>query len=258
MRRWRPEVPADLQALFQQRFAPVRDEASLRSLTVFLRFSGDRLQINWEVPARARHNEIEVRVPAEPADDLRQLVGKPLPDLSVEATPGITISLRPSHASNQWRRGNPGPALLYVTPAWPRPMVARQEEFADLKALARMDPAHLQLFGTEATARELREWWKERQPVAPPLALLPESAAQLGARHQPLAIVLDSDGRVTWVKQGYAPGDEVERGRQSAQVGARSPQRAYARDRATCTAFSRSARRRVRTRRSRLRCEART
>ena len=85
-----------------------------------------------------------------------------------------------------------------------------------------MDPAHLQLFGTEATTRELRDWWKERKLAKPPRALLPETARQLGARHQPLAIVLDSEGRVTWVKQGYVPGDEVEWGRQLARVGARS------------------------------------
>jgi hypothetical protein len=205
-----PEIPADLQAMFQQRFVSVRDETSLRGLSIFLRFSDDLLQMNWEILARARRNEIEVRLPAVPTDDLQQLVGKPLPDLKVEETAGKTTTF---HAHS--------PTLLYVTPAWPRPVVARQEEFADLKALARMDRALVQVLGTEATTSELRGWWKERGLEAPP-ALLPESARQLGVRHQPLAIVLDGEGRVTWVKRGYAPGDEAEWGRQLQRVGAGS------------------------------------
>src|SRR5207248_3024126 len=112
-----------------------------------------------------------------------------------------------------------GPMLLYVTPAWPRPMVAEGDSLADLKALAKLEGG--QVFGTEATAAELRRWWKERGLAEPPLALRPAAGQRLGVRHLPLAIVVDAQGRVAWVKEGYTAGDEAEWSRQLKQASSR-------------------------------------
>jgi hypothetical protein len=159
------EIPAELQAAFRQRFMAVRDEVSMRSLHLFLHFDGDRLQMNWEMPARAHSNEIEVRLPAAPADEFQGLMGKPLPDLEVEEATGQAAVFRPR-----------GPALLYVAPAWPRPVVAEREEFPDLKALAGLTGLSVTVLGTEATGAGLRELWKERGLNVSPLALRPASA----------------------------------------------------------------------------------
>jgi hypothetical protein len=204
-----PEIPADLQTVLRRRFMPLRDEASLQGLSLFLRFHDDLLQINWEIPSRAGRNEIEVRLPAEPADDLPQLVGKPLPDLEVEGSAGKAAPFRPR-----------GPAMLYVAPAWPRPVVAEREEFADLKALAGMSEQAALILGADASAAELQQWWKERGLERSPLALHPASAQRLSAQHLALAIVLDRDGRVVWLKEGYTPGDEAEWRRQLARASA--------------------------------------
>jgi hypothetical protein len=142
--------------------------------------------------------------PARPVR-AQNLVGLPAPELQAEDPAGKRISIRPS-----------GPLLLYVAPVWPRPVVTRAEDFADLRALQRLraelpnGPNRVLVFGTDATAAELRDWWKARGLSLPPLALLPESAPQLGVRHLPLAVVVDRAGRITWAREGCAHGDEAE------------------------------------------------
>ena len=133
-------------------------------------------------------------------DELGQrLVVEPVGELEVQAEAAKSRMVRPA-----------GPALLYITPAWPRPVVSAHERFGELKALAGMAVPEIQVFGTEATTAELRDWWNARGLSAPPLALLPASAQRLGVHHLPLAIVVNREGRVAWVKAGYTPGDEAE------------------------------------------------
>jgi hypothetical protein len=129
------------------------------------------------------------------------LVGLPAPELEYEDASGKTVSLQPR-----------GPLLLYLAPAWPRPVVTRKEEFADLHALQAMHEAgrHLLVLGTDATAGELQQWWRERRLRLPPRALDPDSKRLYGVRGQPVAVIVDRGGLVTWAKEGYAPGDEGE------------------------------------------------
>jgi hypothetical protein len=183
------EFPQDLGELLKER---LDDKESLPRRSLFMRYSGDRLQMNWDARGMTSGSQMEVILPAEPTDDPQQLVGQFLPDLEVEGASGKTTSFRLT-----------GPALLYVTPAWPRPVVTVQEDFADLKAIERMPGLRPQVLGTEAAATEVRDWWKERGLAAPPLALRPASAQRLGVRHVPLAIVVDRAGRVVWVREGY-------------------------------------------------------
>jgi hypothetical protein len=77
----------------------------------------------------------------------------------------------------------------------------------------------LLVLGTDATAVELQRWWRERKLALPPRALGPESARLYGVRGQPVAVVVDADGRVVWAKEGYSPGDEAEWERQLARAG---------------------------------------
>jgi hypothetical protein len=203
-----PEIPADLQRLFRQLAIKIKEPEAFRSLRVFMHYEGDHLEITVEFPTHSIRDAMDVFLPAEPADDLQQLVGTPLPELEVEDASGKTVTLRPR-----------GPVLLYVAPAWPRPVIAAQEAFPDFKALQEMNPAQLLLLGTEATAAELRLWWADRGLKHLPLALQPASSQRLGARHQPLAIMVDRAGRITWVKAGYAPGDEAEWRRQLDRAG---------------------------------------
>ena len=100
-------------------------------------------------------------------------------------------------------------------PAWPRPVVTRKEDFADLLALQEIqaDDANarrLLVLGTDATAVELQRWWGERKLTLPPLALEPAAARLYGVRGQPVAVIVDTNGRVAWAKDGYTPGDEAE------------------------------------------------
>jgi len=194
-----PEIPADLQQLYPQLATKIKEPEAFRSLRVFIRYQADRLEITREFPTHSIHDAMELFLPAEPADDLQQLVGKPIPGLEVEGESGKVSTLRPR-----------GPVLLYVAPAWPRPIVASHEEFADYQALREMNASQVQVMGTEATAAELRDWWKERGLMQPPHALRPPSMQLLGVGHVPLAIVVDRGGRITWVKAGYVPGDEAE------------------------------------------------
>jgi hypothetical protein len=107
-------------------------------------------------------------------------------------------------------------------------VVARQEAFADLKAVQRLSAAvastdaRVLMVGTGATAAELQVWWKERGLALPPVALGSEAARLLGARSQPLALVVGRAGRVAWAKEGYTPGDEDEWQRQVEHVRERS------------------------------------
>lgn len=195
--RW-DETPLAWRKLYARQLFLPRHREPAPGLTVSMRYSGDHLVIDRGFPDSPPSNSLDVFLPAEPSDDLSQLVGRPAPELTVEDPSGRILSARPR-----------GPMLIYVTPAWPRPVVARQEEWPDLRSLTEMAGTRLEVFGTEATAPELRDWWKERRLSWPPLALLPTSAQRLGARHVPLAVVVDRQGRVTWVKEGYAPGDEA-------------------------------------------------
>jgi hypothetical protein len=206
-----PEIPADLQQLLRKRAKGIKDPAAFSSFRIFIRFEGDRLQIDREFPAVAIHDPMELLLPAQPAEDTRLLVGRPLPELEIEPAQGTMTALRPR-----------GPLLLYVTPAWPSPFVAERESFADLRALQRMDAGCVQVVATGATAAELAVWWRERGLEAPPMALRPEAAQQLGAHFLPLALVLDGAGRVTWVKEGYESGDEGEWRRQLARAGSQA------------------------------------
>jgi hypothetical protein len=201
------EIPDDLRAWFLRAFTRLREE-KLRSSTLFMRCDEKRFQMNWVYPALPGSDERELYWDPQPADDPQRLVGQPLPELEVVDTTGKASTLRLS-----------GPLLLYVTPAWPRPLVAPREEFADLKTLGQMDASKAQILGTEATATELRDWWKERGLAVLPLALRPDSAQRLGVHHLPLAIVVDRTGRITWVKEGFAPGDEAEWRRQLERAG---------------------------------------
>jgi hypothetical protein len=205
--RWE-ETPEAWRATWARQFRHDSDREDMRGMSMFLRYEGDRLQMDRDYPALSIRDNMEAFLPAEPADDPRQLVGRLLPELEVEQASGKPSTLRPC-----------GPMLLYVTPAWPRPVVARGELFGDLKVLAAMDGFATQVVGTEATALELQAWRKDRGLNAAPPALRPESARRLGLGHLPLAIVVDREGRVTWVKEGYTSGDEAEWRRQLGRAG---------------------------------------
>jgi hypothetical protein len=205
--RWL-EMPPDLRKLILRSFTRPRTEAEMRGSSLFIRFSEDRLSVRWDTPGQTYKRPTEITLPAKPGDDPRQLVGRTLPVLQVEAAPDRAVPLRVE-----------GPALLYVTPVWPRPLVAQQEGFEDLKALQSMKASQLHLLATGATAKELRDWWGERRGTLLPRVLRLESAREIGARDLPLAIVVDAAGRVTWMKEGYAAGDEAEWRRQLGRVG---------------------------------------
>jgi hypothetical protein len=202
------EIPADLQQLHRKLAVRIKEPEAFRALRIFIRYQGDHLEITRDFPTRSIHDAMEVSLPAVPADDRQQLVGKAIPDLEAETTAGKAITLHPR-----------GPLLLYVTPAWPRPLVAERETFADLQALKSLDAARVQVLGTQATAPELAAWWQARGLEAPPVALRPAATQQLGVRSLPLALVIGGDGRVTWVKEGYTPGDEAEWRRQLESAG---------------------------------------
>jgi hypothetical protein len=210
------EMPAAVRSLFAARLRGwlqpgIRDE-TLRRGGLFMRFDGQHFLFRWLLPPPHTPSFREMRLTAPPATVSQPLVGRPLPMLIIEDAEGKIQRLRPAD-----------PFLLYVAPAWPRPVVTREETFADLKALQQMragDPAdtsRVLVVGTEATATELRRWWQERGLTLPPLALAPDAAQRLGVGHLPLAIVMDRGGRIAWVKEGYEPGDEEEWRRQLAR-----------------------------------------
>jgi hypothetical protein len=197
-----------MRQYFERRFWPVEDAEAARKIRLFMHYFEDRLQLNWDYPFGRGGHSVDLFVRPQPADDVRQLIGKPVPDLEVEEEPGKTVTLRPR-----------GPMLLYVTPAWPRPLVTLRETFADLQAFQQLDASRFRVLGTGATAGELRAWWKERRSAIVPLALTPASASRVGARHLPLAIIVDREGHVTWLKEGYVAGDEAEWRRQLERAG---------------------------------------
>jgi len=75
------------------------------------------------------------------------------------------------------------------------------------------------VLGADATADELKRWWRERGLTLPPLVLDPASARLYGVRGLPVAVIVDGDGRVGWAKEGYSPGDETEWQRQLQRAG---------------------------------------
>jgi hypothetical protein len=196
-------------------------EEDLLTSSLYLRFRENRIQVKWRLaggppaPGAERrrsslpdHQTEESLAPA-PAPDLEKLIGRPVPDLHVEAVPGKSAPFRPA-----------GPTLLYIAPAWPRPIVTQSPAFPDLKALQHMadQGRRIVVVGTDATTAELGGWWKERGLSLQPRLLVPESA-QLLVRYQPVALVLDRAGHVVWAKEGYAPGDETEWERQLERAG---------------------------------------
>jgi hypothetical protein len=212
------EMPPAARDLFARRvttfWEPGIRAENLRQSSLWMRFNHDNILFRYliaGVPSdrAARQRSINRFAPARPVR-AHGLVGQPAPELEYEDAPGQTVSLQPR-----------GPLLLYLAPAWPRPVVTRKEEFADLLALQEMHEAgrRLLVLGTDATAVELQKWWRERWLLLPPRALDPDSARLYGVRGQPVAVVVDADGRVVWAKEGYAPGDEGEWRTQLARAG---------------------------------------
>jgi hypothetical protein len=76
----------------------------------------------------------------------------------------------------------------------------------------------VRVIGTEATATELGIWWKDRGLNLPPHALPPDSAHRLGVHHLLIAIIVDRNGHIAWVKEGYAAEDAAEWRRQLARA----------------------------------------
>jgi hypothetical protein len=198
---WQPGIPVE------------RVQRSSR----WLRFHDDQIWTRYLIPGvpperAARQRTIYEFAPARPVR-AHSLVGLPAPELQVEERTGRSVSIQPR-----------GSLLLYVAPAWPRPLVTRAEAFTDLRALQRLcaelpGGERVLVLGTDAAAAELRDWWKERGLSWPPLALQPESAQRLGVRHLPMAVIVDRGGRITWAKEGYTPGDEAEWRTQLARAG---------------------------------------
>jgi hypothetical protein len=208
---WR-EMPPAIRALFTRSvcdyWEPGIPAENLRESGLFLRFHGDHLSVRYLIrgvpPARAERTRSELEIaPAQPVRAHR-LVGQPAPELQVEDRYGKSVPV-PLH----------GPLLLYLAPAWPRPVVTREEEFADLRALQALQEAvtpgqRILVLGTDATVGELRTWWKERGLTLPPLALIADSARNWGVLGQPVAAIVDAAGQVVWAKEGYTPGDEMD------------------------------------------------
>jgi hypothetical protein len=178
---------------------------NLRQSSLWMRFNSDNILFRYLIagvpPDRAARQRYILRfAPARPVR-AHGLIGQPAPELQFENASGQPVSLQPR-----------GPLLLYLAPAWPRPVVTRKEEFADLLALQEMHEAgqSLLVLGTGATAVELQKWWRERRLMLPARALDPDSARLYGVRGQPVAVIVDHDGVVAWAKEGYTPGDEAE------------------------------------------------
>ncbi len=207
------EMPPRFRELFARRVAlfvaPGLGAENLVKSRLFLQFHDDRLLVRWLLAGLAPAPEMEEGLALGLAAGPASLVGQPLPALEVTDTAGKVRSYRPV-----------GPLLLLVAPAWPRPVVLREESFAELQALrswadgARGPGAPAMLIGTEATAAELGRWWPERGVSNRPLALSPASAARLGMQHETLALGVDRGGRVVWAKAGFEAGDEAEWRRQ--------------------------------------------
>jgi hypothetical protein len=208
---WR-EMPPAARALFARSvrtvWSPGVPEERIRESSLWLRFHDEHILLRYQIPGVRPGQEKWQRfifrfAPARPVR-ASGLVGERLPELQVEEPGGKRITLPPV-----------GPLLLYAIPAWPRPLVSREEAFTDLRALQRLraelpeGSKHVFVLGTDATAAELRDWWKARGLALPPLALLPASAERLGVRHLPVALVVDGNGRITWAKEGYTAGDEA-------------------------------------------------
>jgi hypothetical protein len=203
-----PEIRQMFARRIRSHLQPGISEGLLRRSSLFLQFSDDTLAVRWQMPAPLEAST-EIHLAPRPGVDVRQLVGKLLPELPVEDPTGRMTRLRTK-----------GPLLLYVAPAWPRPVVVRKETFADLAALQRLSAgesvpeARSLVVGTGASGAELDLWWKDRGVDFAPLALSTDGAQALGVRQQPVAIVLDRNGRVTWVKEGYEAGAEAKWSRQ--------------------------------------------
>jgi hypothetical protein len=220
------EMPSQARDLFAHRirtfWEPGIDAGHLRQSSLWMQFQNDEIVFRYGISGvphdrafkfAAGQGYIHRFVPAHPARG-NALVGSPAPELLYEDASGKRISLQPH-----------GPLLVYVAPAWPRPAVARQEDFADLKALQQTSApaagteARVLVLGADATAAELRGWWKVRGFDLPPLAITIDTARRLGVRGQPVAFIVDRGGRVAWVKEGYTPGDEAVWRRELARVG---------------------------------------
>src|SRR5262249_10089823 len=154
------EMPREARDLFAWRvrtfWEPGIDDEHLRRSSLWLRFSSDNILVRYliaGVPANRATNTagqgvIHRFAPARPVR-ARSLVGSPAPELQYQEPSGRQISLHPH-----------GPLLVYVAPAWPRPAVAKQEKWADLRAvqqLSQSDDAarRVLVLGTDATAAEL-------------------------------------------------------------------------------------------------------
>jgi hypothetical protein len=219
------DMPPAARELFARRvrtfWEPGIDNEHLRRSSLWLRFENDNILCRYLIAGvpQDRANQVAAGqgfiLHFAPARPLRAigLVGLPAPELQYEDASGKVVSLQPR-----------GPLLLYLAPAWPRPVVTCGEEFADLRTLqARLEAdaagRHVLVLGTDASAVELQGWWRERGLSLPPLALEPESARLYGVRSQPVAVVVGADGTVTWAKEGFSPGDEEDWRRQLRQVG---------------------------------------
>jgi hypothetical protein len=216
---WAEMDPA-LRDLFTRRVRsyarPGIREEDLQQSRLTLHFVGDLLNAKYQLapPGVAPEGWEQGSIATNPAARPENLVGQLAPELEFETASGETRRVPPR-----------GPLFLYVAPAWPRPLVARAEAFTDLCALQRLraelpgGAERVLVLGTDASAAELRDWWKERGLTCPPLALQPESAQRLGVRHLPMAVVVDRGGRITWAKEGYTPSDEAEWRTQLARAG---------------------------------------
>jgi hypothetical protein len=209
---WR-EMPSAARALFARSvetvWRPGVPVERLRRSSLWLRLHDDHVWGRYLIPGVPPEPEKWNRFiyQFDPARPVRahSLVGERAPELHVEEPSGKRASLPP------W-----GPLLLYLAPVWPRPIVIRTEEFADLRALQRLGadlpdgPERVRVIGTDATAAAVRDRWEELGLTLPPLALLPDLAKQLGVRHLPVAIIVDRGDRISWAKEGYTEGDEAE------------------------------------------------
>jgi hypothetical protein len=201
------EMGPEVRRLFERRIRlyvqPDLSEQKLRRSSVFLQFAGDRLHVHWTFDGTLSWWHYDESLAVRPSTEPQSLVGSRAREIECMDASGKVVRLPLI-----------GPLFLYVAPAWPRPIVARTEEFADLKALQLMrgdgSGTRILVVGTDATTSELRSRWQERDLSLPPLALTPDSAQRFGVRHLPLAIVLDRKGRIMWAREGYAKGDEAE------------------------------------------------